>query len=86
MKKREPNSEQLSLPEGKRQRFSPDAVAKAAIARRPTTPSGAIKYMLTVFLRRDLAEAVTARALRDDKNVPLLVAEILEAELRQKRG
>jgi len=65
-------------------RFSPEVVARNAIARRPTTPSGNVKYAVTLFLRRELAEALTARALREGKNTPLHIAELLEAALRQR--
>jgi len=33
-------AEQLSLPETKPRRFSPEALAQMAVARKPTTPSG----------------------------------------------
>src|SRR5262245_21606540 len=62
-------------------RFSPEEMARSAIARRPTTPSGhRVKYTVTMFLRRETAEALTARAIREGKNVPGLMAELIEAE------
>src|SRR5262249_36085367 len=78
-------AEQLSLTEAKPHRFSPEELAKRAAARKPTTPSGSrVKVALTLFLRRELAEALTARAIREGTNVAALVAQILEAELRRK--
>jgi len=78
-------AEQLSLPETKPRRFSPEALAQMAVARKPTTPSGSrVKVALTLFLRGELAEALTARAIREGTNVAALVAQILDAELRRK--
>ncbi len=44
------------------------------------TPSGEkVKLTLTVFLRRRQAEKLTARAIREGKNLDGVVIEILEA-------
>jgi hypothetical protein len=40
--------------------------------------------VLTLFLPHDVAEYVTARAIREGKNVTGMVAEILAAESRRK--
>lgn len=64
--------------------FSPEAMAKRAVSRKPTTPSGhRVKLVLTLVLSQDLAEYLTARALREGKNVAGLVGEILAAERRR---
>jgi hypothetical protein len=39
------------------------------VARRPTTPSGRVSYTLTLALARDLAERLTARAIREVSTV-----------------
>ncbi len=59
----------------------PEEAARAAIAHEPrATPSGdKVKLTLTVSLSREQAERLTARAIRKDKNLEALVAEILEA-------
>ena len=62
-----------------------EALAKRAMARKPTTPSGhRVKLVLTLFLPHDVAEYVTARAIREGKDVAGLVGEILAAELRRR--
>ena len=61
---------------------TPEAMARAAGARKPTTPSGH-RVKLTLFLPHDVAEYVTARAIREGKNVADVVAEILGAERRR---
>ena len=61
-----------------------DAVAKRAVARKPTTPSGhRVKVELTLFLPHDVAEYLAARAIREGKNTAGVVAEILGAESRR---
>ena len=62
---------------------APRVVARNAIARRPTTPSGQIKYTVTLYLTRETAEALTARALREGKNSAFLIGEVLGAEMRR---
>jgi hypothetical protein len=65
--------------------LSPEAMAKRAVARKPTTPSGhRVKLVLTLFLPQDVAEYITARAIREGKNVAGLIAEILREERRRK--
>jgi predicted HicB family RNase H-like nuclease len=59
-------------------------VARKAVERRPTTPSGRVSYKFTGALPRDLAERLTARAIREGKSLEGLVAEILEAEARRR--
>jgi hypothetical protein len=51
------------------------------MARQPTGASGKkVKLSLTIFLGREQAERLTARAIRGRKNLAALVTEILEAE------
>jgi hypothetical protein len=60
---------------------SPEDLARKAMARQPTGASGKkVKPSLTVFLSREQAEKLTARAIRQRKNLAALVTEILEAE------
>ena len=51
------------------------------MARQPTGASGKkVKLRLTVFLSREQAEKLIARAIRAKKNLAALLTEILEAE------
>ncbi len=60
----------------------PEQAAKAAIAHEgrsiPSSP-GKVKLTLNVSLTRDQAERLTAKAIREGKNLEALVAEILES-------
>jgi hypothetical protein len=59
---------------------TPKELARAAIAHdAPAGPSGdKVKVPLTLTLSRAQAERLTARAIREGKNLDALVAEILE--------
>jgi hypothetical protein len=61
---------------------TPEKVARDASGHEATaTPSREkVKLTLTVFLDREQAERLTARAIREGKNLEGLVAEILEGE------
>jgi hypothetical protein len=51
------------------------------MAHQPTGASGKkVKLSLTVFLSREQAERLTARAIRARKNLAALVGKILETE------
>jgi len=61
---------------------TPKKVARAAVAHEATATASRekVKLTLTVFLDREQAERLTARAIREGKNLEGLVAEILEGE------
>jgi hypothetical protein len=60
---------------------TPEDLARKAMAHQPTGASGKkVKLSLTVFLSREQAERLTARAIRARKNLAALVGKILETE------
>jgi hypothetical protein len=64
-----------------------EAVARRAVACMPTTVSGhRVTLTLTLFLPKDVAEYVAARAIREGKNTPGVIADILGAESRRLRS
>jgi hypothetical protein len=63
---------------------SPEEIARAAVARMPTTVSGHRVIMKpTLFLTREVAEYIVARAIREGKNTLGVIVEILTAESRR---
>ena len=67
--------------------YSPELMAQLAVARKPTTPSGhRVKYAVTLFLPHDVAEYIIARAIREGRNVPALIGELLSREAAGKRA
>ena len=57
-----------------------EKAARLAIARRaqPGAPSDKVKLTLTIFVNRKKAERLSARAIREQKNLEGVVADILE--------
>ncbi len=63
---------------------SPEEIARAAVARRARSPSGNILFTISLALPRVVAEWLTARAVREEKNIDGVVTDILEAEARRR--
>ena len=73
----------LEFPSGRA--GTPEATAKRAVDRMETTISGhRVKMPLTLFLAREVAEYLVARAVREGKNTPGVIAEILAAASQRK--
>jgi hypothetical protein len=65
----------------RREEVDPAQAAKVAIARRakPASRPDHVKLVLTLELRRALAEQMSARAIREGKNFEGVVVDVLEA-------
>ena len=61
----------------------PEELAHDAIAHEKAAPGDRVEMVFRVRLRKPVAEALTARAVREEKNLVTLVAEILEAAARR---
>jgi hypothetical protein len=57
----------------------PEELARDAIAHEEEAPGGKVRMTFRVLLSRSQAEALAARAIREENNLETLVAEILEA-------
>jgi hypothetical protein len=57
----------------------PEELARDAIAHEEEAPGGKVRMTFRVVLPRAVAEALAARSIREEKNLPLLVTEILES-------
>jgi hypothetical protein len=65
----------------------PEELARDAIAHEDATPEGRkVKLTFRVVLARQDAEALAARAVREEKNLETLVTEILETVARERRS
>jgi len=83
-----PNQPDLPLTASSRRRGSipePEEAAKLAIARRakPGAPPDHVRLVLTLELRRDLAEQLSAKAIRSGKNLEAIVIDMLEAGVKR---
>ena len=62
----------------------PEELAKDAIAHEEPMGGERVRMTFRVVLGRQEAEALAARAIREEKNIGALVAEILEAAVNRK--
>ena len=60
-------------------RSVPEELAHDAVAHEKAAPGDRVEMVFRVRLRKPVAEALTARAVREEKNLVTLVAEILES-------
>src|SRR2546426_11803020 len=76
----------LAAPKRRAASVEPEEATKVAIARRAKlgAPPGYVRLVLSLELRRALAEQLSARAIRAGKNLEGVVIDLLEA--RAKRG
>lgn len=75
----------LSAPSKARGGVDPEQAAKVAIARRakPGAPPGCVRLFLSLELRQALAEQLSARAIREGKNLEGVVIDLLAAGSRR---
>jgi hypothetical protein len=66
----------------------PEQAAKVAIARRakPGAPPGYVRLVLSLELRRALAEQLSAQAIRQGKNLEGIMIDLLEAGAKRGRS
>jgi predicted HicB family RNase H-like nuclease len=60
----------------------PEEMAKDAIAHEEAVGSDKVRMTFRVILDREQAEALAARAIREEKNIAALVTEILEESVK----
>jgi hypothetical protein len=61
-------------------------MARDAIAHEEEAPDGKVRMTFRVVLPRQVAEALAARAIREERNIGALVTEILEAAAGLRRS
>ena len=57
----------------------PEELARDAVAHEEEAPGGKVRMTFRVVLPRAVAESLAARSIREEKSLPMLVTEILEA-------
>ena len=67
--------------------LEPAAAAKLAVARRakPSAVPGHVRLVLTLELRRELAEKLSERAIREERNIEAIIIALLEAAAKRWR-
>jgi len=69
-----------------RSKPSPEELARDAIAHEKIVVGGKVRMTFNVVLSRKEAEALAARAIREEKNVATVVTEILQAAVTTAKG
>jgi hypothetical protein len=64
----------------------PEELARDAIAHEEEAPGGKVRMTFRVVLPRAVAEALAARSIREEKNIGMLVTDILEAAAKKGNG
>lgn len=72
-------------PQKAHRKIPPEERAREAIAREESSPGDKVRMTFRVVLPRPHAEALAARAIREQKNIVTLVTEILEAAAAAER-
>ena len=67
--------------------LAPEIAARVAVSRRakPSSLPGYVRLLLTLELRRELAEKLSERAIRKERNIEAIVIALIETAARQWR-
>ena len=65
---------------------SPEERARAAIAREEAMPGDRVRLTLRIVLARPAAEALSARAIREERNLEGVVEDILSTAAKARGG
>jgi len=79
MPRRRRATQKPPLPNASHKKPLPEELARDAIAHEEPAPGEKVRMTFRVVLGRQPAEALAARAIREEKNLVTLVGEILEA-------
>ncbi len=64
----------------------PEALARDAVAHEEDAAGGKVRMTFRVVLPRPVAEALVARAIQAEKDLEMLVTEILQAAAKKGNG
>ena len=67
--------------------LSPEIAARIAVSRRakPSSIPGYVRLLLTLELRRELAEKLSLKAIKSERNVEAIIIGLIEAATKQWR-
>jgi hypothetical protein len=65
--------------------LAPEIAARVAVSRRakPSSISGYVRLILTLELRRELAEKLSERAIREERNIEAIVIALIDAAAKR---
>ena|SRR5215471_13367071 len=77
----------LAAPKKRPHVLEPEVAARIAISRRgkPSAIPGYIRLLLTLELRRELAERLSLKAIKSERNIEAIVIGLIEAAAKRWR-
>jgi len=75
----------LAAPKQRPRVLEPEVAARVAISRRakPSAIPGYVRLLLTLELRRELAEKLSQQAIRSERNIEAIVIGLIEAATKK---
>ena len=75
----------LAAPKQRPHVLEPEVAARLAIARRakPSAIPGYVRLLLTLELRRELAEKLSLRAIKSERNIEAIILALIEAAAKK---
>ena len=75
----------LAAPKKRPHVLEPEVAARLAIARRtkPSSIPGYVRLLLTLELRRELAEKLSLRAIKSERNIEAIILALIEAAAKK---
>jgi len=66
---------------------APETAARVAVSRRakPSSIPGYVRLLLTLELRRELAEKLSLKAIKSERNIEAIIIGLIEAATKQWR-
>jgi len=77
----------MAAPKRRTGALTAEAAARVAVSRRakPSSIPGYVRLLLTLELRRELAEKLSERAIKTERNIEAIVIALIEAAAKQWR-
>ena len=81
----QPDLSLTAAPKRRPRTLAPETAARIAVSRRakPSSIPGYVRLLLTLELRRELAEKLSERAIREERNTEAIVIKLLEAATKR---
>jgi len=77
----------LASPKHRPRSVAPETAARVAVSRRakPSSIPGYVRLVLTLELRRELAEKLSLKAIKSERNIEAIIIGLIEAAAKQWR-
>ena len=75
----------LASPKHRPRSVAPETAARVAVSRRakPSSIPGYVRLVLTLELRRELAEKLSLKAIKSERNIEAIILTLIEAAAKK---